>query len=507
MEYTLKETKPTAGYQLLAGELKFQLELDSKARVVGEAPQGYELTATQVEDGKYTNAFTVTDEPTNFSFGKRLVGDFLTTGVAGAQFTITPEGGKTLADGSDSYDWTSAENPEKLTELLVSGDTYTLTETLAPEGALSVTEDHQLSYKFTLDETGTLITPETPAEGSADGLTAEDDLVTIWDTPTMVLLRKTGTDLAASGKDLLAGCTFKITGRFAAGRYEGQEQTEAGEHTLTVTTDGTDITCLALKGRLITGETYTLEEVVAPDGYATGMHVSFTVTGAKRLKDGTAVAQIQLAEADQEKGYEITTEDSGYPVILQKDDPVELALKKMAKEDASKALAGAEFTLTGVFAGESSESTKTITTDSNGCVDLSKQLIESREGKEYTYCLKETKAPDGYDLTEGEIVFKMVSADGEGRKARIELVQVTSDSLQSLVSIANPDEEVPVLTVANVLTPEPETESGNGTGSDQTTNPTKTGDTTAVWPYLFALAAAATALAGVGVRRKKQSHK
>ena len=323
----------------------------------------------------------------------------------------------------------------------------------------------------------------------------------------MVLLRKTGTDLAASGKDLLAGCTFKITGRFAAGRYEGQEQTEAGEHTLTVTTDGTDITCLALKGRLITGETYTLEEVVAPDGYATGMHVSFTVTGAKRLKDGTAVAQIQLAEADQEKGYEITTEDSGYPVILQKDDPVELVLKKMAKEDASKALAGAEFTLTGVFAGESSESTKTITTDSNGCVDLSKQLIESREGKEYTYRLKETKAPDGYDLTEGEIIFKMVSADGEGRKARIELVQVTSDSLQSLVSIANPDEEVPVLTVANVLTPEPETESGNGTGSDQTTNPTKTGDTTAVWPYLFALAAAATALAGVGVRRKKQSHK
>ena len=507
VEYTLKETKPTAGYQLLAGELKFQLELDSKAQVVGEAPQGYELTATQVEDGKYTNVFTVTDEPTNFSFGKRLVGDSLTTGVAEAQFTITPEEGKTLADGSDSYSWTSAENPEKLTELLVSGDTYTLTETLAPEGALSVTEDHQLSYKFTLDETGTLITPETPAEGSADGLTAEDDLVTIWDTPTIVLLRKTGTDLAASGKDLLAGCTFKITGRFAAGRYEGQEQTEAGEHTLMVTTDGTDITCLALKGRLITGETYTLEEVVAPDGYATGMHVSFTVTGAKRLKDGTAVTQIQLAEADQEKGYEITTEDSGYPVILQKDDPVELVLKKMAKEDASKALAGAEFTLTGVFAGESSESTKTITTDSNGCVDLSKQLIESREGKEYTYRLKETKAPDGYDLTEGEIIFKMVSADGEGRKARIELVQVTSDSLQSLVSIANPDEEVPVLTVANVLTPEPETESGNGTGSDQTTNPTKTGDTTAVWPYLFALAAAATALAGVEVRRKKQSHK
>ncbi len=154
----------------------------------------------------------------------------------------------------------------------------------------------------------------------------------------------------------ITGAEFKITGVFADG---SESKIIKDQETLT--------------GQLIAGNTYTLTETKAPNGYK----LYTTAYQFKVESDGSTLTAL--------------SEDSHYSIsgttISASDDPISVSVKK---NDGS--LSGAEFTLTDLT--DASIAAKTFTVDGIKTLDLN----------EYTwigghkYKLEETKAPSGYKL-------------------------------------------------------------------------------------------------------------
>ncbi|NCC00037.1 MAG: Cna B-type domain-containing protein [Clostridia bacterium] len=413
--YILKETQAPKGY-MLAADIEFTVDADGKAT----------SSVTDTTDSNI-EILTVLDSQIAISFLKRLVGDTTETGLAGAEFTLTPESGKTFAGGNTEIKFTSGTEAEAITGELIGGDTYTLTETKAPEGAMPVLAEHPelFSVTFTMGKDGVV-------KGLESDVAAYDEAnrqMTFWNQPTGMMIFKRDMSAIGNTEDpLLANCTFEITGRFAADRYQAVEakaSRAAGEATITVTTTGQDDLNNALKGRLIVGETYRIKEVVPPNGFEMGIDVQFEVAGAKLNAKGEPALEISLIGETGDKGnngYWVDYDGDGNPVITQRDEPIELKLKKTDMDGES--LTGAIFSVTGVFAGGTEEETRSFGTNEQGEVTLSKVLIESGEGTDYIYKLQETTGPASYAPLEKPVYFKMVSqedADGK-RRTRAEIL-------------------------------------------------------------------------------------
>lgn len=286
--------------------------------------------------------------------------------LTGAAFKVTGD----FAGGTDEIEVIN-NNSEVLYAKLVPGREYTITETQAPDGYKKLPTD----VKFKVNTAGavSLINEEEVknfASVQADGTVFD---IVLKDDPVNVGFVKTSGDGTP-----IAGAELKI-----AGVFSDTLQTEKA-----VTSNATD--AVKVSG-LIVGKEYTLTETKPAYGY----QLAEQTVKFKVQNDGT----IQFTEnPDSIAGLKDNDEN-----ITFKNEAITASVKKT--DEKGQPLPGVTFDLKGKFA-DNPETSKQITSD-NGNYSLDAQLIA---GESYT--LKETAAPQAYQISATEIKFT-VSADGK----------------------------------------------------------------------------------------------
>ena len=331
-EYTLHEETAPKGYTV-AADTKFTINTDGK--VVSDA--------TMAEG----NVLLVEDALTEVKISKTDIAD--SEEVAGAELqVIAPDG--TVADS-----WTSAVDDEETEDVneavhvikgLETGVTYTLRETVAPDG-YTVTTD----TTFTIDKTGKVTYSKT---------TSEDGVLLVEDKKTVVKVSKVD---IADGKEI-PGAKIEIVD--AEGRtVESWTSAVDDEETEDVNE------AIHIVNGLKTGVTYTLRETVAPNGYTVTANTTFTIDkNGKVTSSGTV------------------TEDG---VLLVKDEKTSVKVSKVDVAD-SKEVEGAEIQI--------------IETDEEGNEKVVAEWTSGKVAHEVkglktgiTYTLREKVAPEGYTVT------------------------------------------------------------------------------------------------------------
>ena len=401
--YTVTETVPAAGYEALPA-FDLLVFADGTVKLADDAPEAVRAVFTNEQSEEGVAVLGVSDTPIEASLTKLSANG---EPLAGATFQI--EG--TFTDGMLPHVVTVGEDGTAPLEGLVAGETYTLRETLAPEGYELVAGE--LTFAVGMDGTLELV-GEVPAgyELSADGLT-----LTATDEPIEARIVK----LSTAG-DALDGATFEVTGRFA-----GSDEAETRE--LSAGIEGAE-----LEG-LVAGETYTVVETAQPNGFElVADEWSFTVSA-----DGTLAPAEGFAAADEgAPGYRVA--DDGVTLVAT-DAPIELQIAKLSTE--GKALAGAEFEVSGRFADGSSS--QTVVVGEDGTAPIAGVVAGE------TYQVRETLAPEGFDLIEGTWAFAVANdgtiAPAEGATAAEEGVagyRVADDGVTLVATDApTPTEEPP----------------------------------------------------------------
>ena len=286
-----------------------------------EAPAGYTIVApitfTVRTDGKPTtvtlkNAETVTKiTKTDITGEKEL---------AGARLKVVD------GDGNVIDEWTSTTTAHEI-KGLVAGSTYTLIETIAPNGYAIAK-----NISFTVN-----------SDGSVTEVVMKDDLT---------VTRVTKTDI--TGEKELAGARLKVVDSDGKTVDEWTSTTTAHE----------------IKG-LIAGKTYTLIETIAPKGYSIANNVSFTVKGDGSvteviMKDDLTVTRVTKTDITGEKeleGAQLKVVDSNGNVIDEWTSTTKA-------HDIKGLVAGSTYTLIETISPEGYSIAKSIdfTVKSNGSV-------------------------------------------------------------------------------------------------------------------------------------------
>lgn len=377
-QYDITETAAPEGYERVTGTMRIQVADDGTIQVVGSVENG-QVTGNLAPDGYSRvggNEFEVqvTNEPVEISI-KKINAEDHAMSLSNATFKLEGRFAGDAVGTSRVQEVTSDENGTiNISAQLVSGETYKLTETDAPDGY----ELNNVTLSFTVNENGTIA-----VDGNMpDGYTVEQGNVTIVaaDTPIVVdFLKKDLGDTTT-----LAGGEFKLSGTFV---NDKTHETSQQEITFTASENGFSFVNMNHDGAtysLVAGNTYTIEEITAPDGYELMDPFSFTV------KDNGTIAAAEGSETATtgQEGFVIS--DSGGTVALTAHDtPIEVKLVKVSGE---KYLSGAVFEL---YEGSSATSTpigNPVTTGDDGSVALS-DLVAGK-----TYTLHEVTAPQGYEL-------------------------------------------------------------------------------------------------------------
>lgn len=317
---------------------------DSSVREIFRKNETYHLTETTC----YTDGSEAVSDRMSFTLDEHAsVGDIdmkdKPTHVILSKADIT--GSKELpgamliiknAAGEIVEEWISTDTPHELTAVLEPGKTYTLTEVYPPDGYA-----YAQTIPFTVSEDGTV------------------DKVQMKDKATRVDISK----LEITGERELAGAKLEI--RDAHGNVIERWISDGTPHVIT--------------GKLKAGETYTLVETAAPDGYLIAEPVTFTVS-----TDGTT-DKVEL----RDEPTRIFIEKRGYaPSADGETDLGQLDGAHIKIEDKNKHTVY-QFITKG---GENHEITRMLTAGE-------------------TYTAVETEAPYGYDLA-APVTFTMPE-DGE----------------------------------------------------------------------------------------------
>lgn len=202
-------------------------------------------------------------------------------------------------DGNVVEEWDSTKEAH-VVEGLKPGVTYTLRETVAPLGYAIATDT-----TFVLNADGTLDKSQSTVSVSDDGtLLVEDAAIAVYVSKVDI----------ADGKEI-SGAKLQVLD--ANGKVIDEWTSKEGENHL-------------IKG-LVAGQTYTLRETVAPDGYNVTTDIEFTVNA-----DGTITT----------KGK--TTKDANGNTVLLVED-AKKAVKKSAEKTSGKAATPATSTKTSAF--------------------------------------------------------------------------------------------------------------------------------------------------------------
>ena len=387
--YLVTETKAPEGFSLPeTREIEISISDDGFATCAGGAlPDGWDLSPDGV-----ASTLTVKDEPTSIVVYKRdqngnsLFGsEFKIKGVfkgGATEVTITPEGDDAsfVAEG-----------------LLIAGNVYTIEETRAPLGYEKLPK---ATFRAT-ESGGVEPVGDVPAGWRlADG----GAVVTAVDEPIeVVVAKKSSTALN------LGNATFSIEGKF---RNEAGE-VEQATRPYTTGAGGT-----ILVDGLLSGERYLLKEVQAPAGYILDdSPFEFTVG-----EDGT----VEALSPQAGKGFSVS---NGQTVTITKtDDAVSLQLAKLGADSGDARLKGAEFTIEGTFAKDTTSGVLEQRTFEGLSVE---EVSALHFAVGQTYTLTETRAPAGYELIEGSLTFT-VADDGRVYEDNIDASSVSNGEYRLL---------------------------------------------------------------------------
>lgn len=235
--YTLKEISAPSGYVLSNVEVKFTVGSDGKVKT------GNGTEVTRIE---------FTNEKTSTTISKQDITN--QKELPGATLVIKDKNGNEVAK------WTSSENKYVIRGL--AAGTYTLIETIAPEGYALSTE----TITFTLDKYGKLY----------DGTGKAVDSITMYNSPVKE------EEISISKRDIttnaeLPGATLKLTD--ATGNVVDSWVSEKTDHVI----------------KNLAAGTYTLTETVAPEGYVLSTEaITFKVDAEGKLydKDGNSISKV-----------------------------------------------------------------------------------------------------------------------------------------------------------------------------------------------------------------------
>ncbi len=230
------------------------------------APEGYTTTndvVFKVLDTAEIQKVTMKDEITQIEISKKDV----TTSeeLEGAKLKVIDE------DNNVVESWTSGKKPHKITGLTY-GKTYTLKETIAPDGYVTSSD-----IKFTVKDT------------------TEIQKVVMYDDITKVNIKKLGEN------GYLKGAKLQVSDE--DGKVIDTWTTNGSYHRLT---------------KLVVGKIYTLSELSAPKGYATADDIEFTVKNTAKVQTFTMVdkkTNVEINKTDitgkkELKGAELQVIDS-----------------------------------------------------------------------------------------------------------------------------------------------------------------------------------------------------
>ncbi len=341
-KYTLREKVAPNGYTYVS-DIEFTVEKDGKITT----------TMPKAKDAAGNDIYLVEDSRTSVKVSKVDVADGKE--LAGAHIQILDSKGNVVEE------WTSTTTPHEV-KGLKTGETYTMRETVAPDG-YAVTTD----TTFTLKADGTIDTGKTTTTVGEDGrLLVEDNL-------TSVKVSKVD---VADGKEL-AGAHIQIL---------DSKGNVVEEWTSTTTPH-------EVKG-LKTGETYTMRETVAPDGYAVTTDTTFTLkadgtvdTGktTAHTKDGTLLVEdnltsVKVSKVDVTTGAEL--EGATIQILDENGNVVEEWTSTTTPHEVKGLKTGKTYTLRETVApnGYTVTTDTTFTLNADGTVDAGRTTAHSKDG-------------------------------------------------------------------------------------------------------------------------------
>ena len=236
------------------------------------APEGYAVTTDTTfkiaKDGKVTSTGTIStdgvllvkDGKTAVKVSKVDIAD--SKEVAGAKLEVIDSEGRKVDSWTSVVDDKSTEDVNEAIHVingLKTGVTYTLRETVAPEG-YTITSD----TTFSIDKNGKVTT---------SGKTSEDGVILVADKKTTVKVSKVD---VADGKEV-EGAHIQII-----------EKDKAGNETVVENWVSTK-EAHEVEG-LKTGVEYTLRETVAPDGYTVTTDTTFTIDETGKVTSSGTVS-------------------------------------------------------------------------------------------------------------------------------------------------------------------------------------------------------------------------
>lgn len=390
--YEIYEVAGPSGYNPIDAKFRVYVENDGYLTVVDDQgkevqlPDGYKRTNI---DGTGTEAFSfvATNEPMAIKLTKTSAAENHLY-LEGAEFRLT---GQVMNDGNTAHTYTTNKDGIiEITDGLMGGVKYTLTENVVPAGYIAMD-----SLYFKMDDRGEIVVTDIDGnpldqEDWPAGWGVKDDKIsfTAADEPTRLTIEKVDGD---NNEKKLSGAEFSVT------PVEGSKFANGSTKTKVLTTDeeGTD----SLVADLVVGSSYTIEETKAPDGY-TKIDRSMTITVQEN-------GSICIAEGTTAPSQFVISDDGTVQVFAGTvtNDPTELTLNKI-DSTTNQALAGAKFELTGKFANGSTSQTLDAATDST--VQLDKALLIADGKTQYT--LTETGSPGGYECIQQSLVFTVSEA-------------------------------------------------------------------------------------------------
>ena len=398
--YTIYESGAPSGYDPADGVLTVTVQEDGSLAVQGDMPDRY-AWADLDEDGHADNgySFMVTNIHEEIDI---LKVDDEGDALAGAEFTLTG----LCMDKNTSHTYTTDEDGYIHVDAgLMGGVRYELRETKPADGYAQLEE----SLYFMMDERGEIVVTDAQQnpldeEEYPKGYAVNSNHIslTVTDEPVKLQITKRA-PAGENGEpgETLPWAEFSITpvdgSKFAAGANPIETQTmRTGE-------DG----WLSMTAWLIVGNEYDITEVKAPEGYE-------RVTGTMRIRveeDGS----ISVVGSVNEDGSVTPAPPTGYTKVDDNtfevsvvNEPIEINIEKVGSNDTATGLEGAEFEVTGVFAGSNETDTRTFTTGEGGSVEIEAELKSDE-----TYTLREVVAPAGYELLEGELEVQVNEDAGE----------------------------------------------------------------------------------------------
>ena len=331
-----------------------------------QVPKGYSvaITSNATEDGTFSYTVTNTHTPTSGEvlISKRDVGG---SEIAEAKLRLTTKGDvDSNGQKFNPIEWTSNGTPHSVQ---LKDGKYTLTEIKAPNG---YQPSSPITFMVTMNSDGKAIV-KIDSGGTSTNVDEASTVVMVDEYKTTTV--KVSKVSLTEGVGEIAGAKLTVTGTTIGGEAITPISWTSGEGELTK-----DDNIIPKELTLAPG-TYTLHESEVPEGYEPASDIVFQVTRdgtVKILSDGNIIGN--------------TASDGNHVTMVDSPSKTNVQFSKV-EVGGSTELSGAEFSIEGTdFEGH----------DINPIVWNSGAAPHSVQLKDGKYTLTETKAPDGYRVSD-----------------------------------------------------------------------------------------------------------